>query len=426
VVIGLQTSHKEGINKLMKSTNNFPNYQATYARTAGDICGEYMDYDKWQTGQEQRKYLLDQTHFIAKQLECEGIEAYNSDQDLHIFGLHSKSYRELPNFRNICFLPSVAQKNRAQTLKSLEFFLQTQPNARAWTITTGTRVGLRDLGERVRKLHRKISKINATAWMKRAGARFVFRSTELGEVFPDNDDVSCHPHVHALMVLQRFIPRDEWSNLLSKIQAFFGAYSQDNGKLRNVREMVKYCVKPSDFLHLDSKHVASLYHATKGLRLVESLRDLRATKRNLRENRHKLVRRKGVLKKVPTWVGGAPLDKVIDSVPRWMEASTTESIERDEIFGRGLQLTPKIVAWCSPASVFTPVKEPIFLVHGLTKSGWSKDASGKIFEWEEVRRMEDLIKVHTKTLTVQEKENKIQEIENKYYENKQKIPIGAT
>jgi hypothetical protein len=109
-----------------------------------------------------------------------------------------------------------------------------------------------------------------------------------------------------------------------------------------------------------------------------------------------------------------------------MEASTTESIERDEIFGRGLQLTPKIVAWCSPASVFTPVKEPIFLVHGLTKSGWSKDASGKIFEWEEVRRMEDLIKVHTKTLTVQEKENKIQEIENKYYENKQKIPIGTT
>jgi len=410
----------------MKSTNNFSNYQATYARTAGDLCGEFMDYDKWQTGQEQRKYLLEQTHHIAKQLESEGINAYNADQDLHIFGLHSKSFRELPNFRNICFLPSVAQKNRAQTLKTLEFFLQTQPNARAWTITTGKRVGLKDLGDRVRKLHRKISKINATAWMKRAGARFVFRSTELGEVFPDNEDVSCHPHVHALMVLQRFIPRDEWSNLLSKIQAFFGAYSQDNGKLRNVREMVKYCVKPSDFLHLDSKHVASLYHATQGLRLVESLRDLRVAKRHLKDCKYKLVRRKGVLKKVPSWVGGASLDKAIDAVPNWMQQRTTEMVERDEQLGRDLQLTPSVVAWCSPASVFTPVTEPIFIVHGLRKAGWEKGKYSRIFAWEEIQRMEDLIKVHTKTLTVQEKEKKFQEIEEKIYENKRKIPIRAT
>jgi hypothetical protein len=407
----------------MQSTNNFPNYQATYARTAGDLCGEYMNHDKWQTGQEQRKYLLDQTHHIAKQLEREGINAYNADQDLHIFGLHSKSFRELPNFRNICFLPSVAQKNRSQILKTLEFFLQTQPNARAWTITTGTRVGLAELGDRVRKLHRKVSKINATAWMKKAGARFVFRSTELGEVFPDQNDVSCHPHVHALMVLDRFIPRDQWSKLLSKIQAFFGAYSQDNGKLRNVREMVKYCVKPSDFLHLDSKHVASLYHATQGLRLVESLRDLRVAKRTLKECKYKLVRRKGVLKKVPTWVGGSSLDKVIDSVPRWMESRTTEDIESEQELGRKLQLLPSVVAWCSPASVFTPVTEPIFLVHGLNKAGLDKH---KVFEWQEVRRMEDLIKVHTKTLTVSMKEKKFEEIENKYYEKPIQIPIGST
>ena len=91
-------------------------------------------------------------------------------------------YKKIDQFRNIAFIPVVAQKQRATKIKALQYFLQSHPNARMWTITTGTRCNEHDVVDRSRALHRKVSKINDSAFMKNAGARFVFRSTEFGEV----------------------------------------------------------------------------------------------------------------------------------------------------------------------------------------------------------------------------------------------------
>mgnify|MGYP001259733594 CR=1 FL=1 len=89
----------------MQSTHLAKHYQAkVYPRIASELSGEYIDTDAWQKNLEQRQHLKTQSHFLASQLESEGIKAY-IDQDLIIFGLHSKQYEVMPAFRNINFLP---------------------------------------------------------------------------------------------------------------------------------------------------------------------------------------------------------------------------------------------------------------------------------------------------------------------------------
>jgi hypothetical protein len=386
----------------MQSTNTHTEFQDKgYAKIAAEGSGHMQDSDKWYKAQQSRQSLTEQTHHIASQLEKEGIDAYQ-DQDLYIFGLNSKGIKKVENFRNIHFLPLVAQKNRAKTLKTLEYYLKQYPNARTSVLTSGKRCGLTELRDRCRTMHRKVSKINSMPWMQEVGARFVFRSTELGEIVPIGDDISVHPHCHLIFVLDKFITREKWSNLLKQIRAYFGTHYEDCGKLKNVRELVKYCVKPTDFQYLGSKHIAKLYHATKRLRFVECLKDLRVMKRSHKDNRKKLVRSKGVLKLVDNWVGG----KAPDDVPRYLQGRCVDDPS-----------SPQLVAWCAPARVFTPVTEPMFLVHGLGSTD-----PAKVFSWLEVKRMQSAIRVHTKTLTVSDRIDKNVRRKKNIYEDTEKIP----
>lgn len=230
--------------------------------------------------------------------------------------------------------------------------------------------------------------------MREAGASFVFRATEFGEVAPSGDDLSFHPHAHALLKLDRYLDKQTWTKLLSKVRAYFGAYSQDNGRIRNPRELVKYCVKPSDLEHLDASQLVLLFRASQGLRLCESLQGFRKLRGRLRSDKMKVVQRKGIMKLVPSW----------------NQAQTVE----ESVFTplpTGDAPSPSVLAWCVPARVFTPITEPIMLVHGLAH----RDPS-TVFKWPEVQSMTRSIKVHTKMLTVQNQMNKSNESKPKLYQ----------
>lgn len=376
-------------------TQSFVQKQATYyPELAAELSGQLGDTEKWEKGRTQYQQLLEQSHDIAEKLESVGIEAYDHNQDLVMFGLHSRQFETLPNFRNINFIPTVARKNRNAQSKDLSMYLQDNRNERMWTITTGKRCNSRELKGRVKKLHRRVSKINSMPFMIHAGASFVYRATEFGEVAPDGDDLSFHPHCHAVLHLEKVLTKKDWAQLLSKIQAYFGTHSQDNGRIQNPRELVKYCVKPSDLEHLSAEQTGILYHASKGLRLCEALQGFRKFRATIRKSNQKVVNRKGIWK----------------LVPNWNQAQTNGKTAPDPEL-TGDPRSPKLVSWCVPARVFTPVTEPIFIVHGLKTNGIDPSL---VYQWPEVRRTEDHINVHTKMLTVQEKgENK--------YESKSKI-----
>ena len=248
-----------------------------------------------------------------------------------------------------------------------------------FTLTSGTRCGLLELRDRCQEMHRKISRANQTRFMRKSGACFVFRATEFGELVPhENGEISVHPHCHIVLVLDRKLTKTKWSQLLKRIHAHFGTYLQDNGKIKNARELVKYCVKPSDLDDLTPLQLKNLYYASKGLRLCEALQNFRQLRGYIRNERLKVIRRKDFLTLVPTW-NGTCHDQDLLPEP-----------SKDEIVGD----EPSLLAWCVPSRVFTPITEPLFLVHGLGR----RDPNS-VFNWTEVITMGESIKVHTEVLT---------------------------
>ena len=365
------------MNSLYKS-KNLQLQAESYPKIAAQLSGQMSDFENWQKGQAFHSKLLEQSHQIADKLESVGVESY-VEQDLTLFGLHSRSFKKLPNFRNINFIPYVARKNRNKQSKELELFLQRNPMARMFTLTSGTRCGLLELRDRCQVMHRKISRANQTRFMRKSGARFVFRATEFGELVPhENGEISVHPHCHIVLVLDRKLTKTKWSQLLKRIHAHFGTYLQDNGKIKNARELVKYCVKPSDLDDLTPLQLKNLYYASKGLRLCEALQNFRQLRGHIRNERLKVIRRKDFLTLVPTW-NGTCHDQDLLPEP-----------SKDEIVGD----EPSLLAWCVPSRVFTPITEPLFLVHGLGR----RDPNS-VFNWTEVITMGESIKVHTEVLT---------------------------
>ena len=352
--------------------------EGLYPKLASELQGVCVDINKWEEGRSFSDQLLKQSHDIASKMESVGYTAYDYNQDLTIIGLHSQQATKLPPFRNITIIPWVARKKRNSSAKELEYFLQKNPNARTWVHTTGPRCNIFELPKRLKKLHAKFGRVNHQPFMQKHGARFVFRSTEFGEIAKTNEGLSFHPHAHSVLVLDKKLDNKAWCELVSSIRKFFVYHSKDCGVIKSVKELVKYCVKPSDLESLDGHDLVSLHQVTKGKRLVEFLSYLRSQRQNHKANDQKLVRRKGLLRRTDNWSVGKK------KKPKWqLPIYDDDSVVR-----------PTIVAWCPPSAIFMPVTEPCFIVHGLGNQDHQT-----ILNSFEVQNMRSAIKVHTKTLT---------------------------
>lgn len=88
-----------------------------------EICrektGKELPPEKRESLNESRRLLLAQSYRTADSLESEGIKAY-VPSNLSLVEVCSGEVVELPDFRNIVFIPSVAQRKRHQMLKHLE------------------------------------------------------------------------------------------------------------------------------------------------------------------------------------------------------------------------------------------------------------------------------------------------------------------
>ena len=389
------------------------------------MTGQSVDYEKWLSMQIGNNKLLDQSHAIARKLESVGISCYNS-QDVAICGGDSRKVKLLPNFRNINYIPQVAQKNRSKLCKELNLFIQRNPKARMLTITTGVRCNHDQLRYRCRKFHRLLSRANSLPFMKDFGARFQFRSTEFGEIVPlANGQISVHPHMHVVYTLERKLSRERWNQFLKSLHSYFGTILKDDGVIRNAREFVKYCVKPCDLDYLDAVQLKQLYESSQGIRLSESLGEFRKLRSSIQESKDKIVRIKGIYHRLPNWHTGGnqePRPKVVDDPDE-------DWITDDDAASNSVGCA--VIAWLPPSCALQPKTEPVFLVRGV-RAMLELDPSfdtDTLFELPEVRERLALIKVHTSTLTVQEENQNLSintKINPQIYENKSSVRKEST
>lgn len=259
-----------------------------------EICkaqtGRELPDDIKERQNQARALLLAQSYRIARALESEGIPAFGESK-LTLVGVLSGECIELPDFRNIVFIPSVAQRKRHKMLKHLEYFMQQHPYSRMWVFTSGNRVPLHGVRDRITWLHRRLSKLNAEPFFQALGVRIVFRSTELGEVQRDESGtVTFHIHAHVIVHLEKKLSKDRWSELLANVRDWWKHHFSDAKRIQQARESCKYVVKPGDLDQLTNPELAELHHQLFRLHLVQCLGELKQQRKEVVETKRRLVR----------------------------------------------------------------------------------------------------------------------------------------
>lgn len=252
--------------------------EATLHRICRDETGQFETDEERKNRIEKDERLKRQGSIICDALERVGVVGYRADAwQLVSFGVHSHEIQEIPAFRRICLNPYVAHRLRLPVLNWLQYFAQGRENAlRFWTFTTGKRVLLHRLEARIKFLHRRISELNAEPFMRAAGLEIVFRSTELGSIEPaekkpENDGETggrlegtgpgrwYHPHAHCVVWMKNGPLRPwRWAEVLRRVWEFWHHNWDEGKRIEDMREVVKYVVKPGDMVRLAEESPAEL------------------------------------------------------------------------------------------------------------------------------------------------------------------------
>lgn len=314
--------------------------------------GEFLALSKTKTGEslsaetltERRAasgLVLEQTHTLATRMEAEFAEIHARETETAAlvaasvgadvsaaiasirrrrcyretpFGLwryyvHSRHVEKLPAFSRMMFLPYVAQHVRGPILSALEFWLEKNPFARFWTFTSGARCKLSAVRARTDYLHRRLSLLNAEQFMRDAGIRIVFRSTELGTPETnanghrladsgiierdESGEVLFHVHAHCVVEMAKGpLAGEKWKKLLARVHDHWGHNWDDGGSIRDARECCKYVTKPGEMLKLTGAELVALSEQLHRAKLVQPMGSLREEIKSRRDSDLRLVRRR--------------------------------------------------------------------------------------------------------------------------------------
>jgi hypothetical protein len=303
--------------------------EADFGNVVNEDTGDVVVDEVWSERKADREELRQMSHRIANSLELGGTVAYRTDEyQMHIWNVFSGVAELVPAFRRLCIIPHVAAMVRAQKLVSLEYFLDRHPLCRFWTFTSGKRVPMSGLRERIEALHARLNALNKE--LRRIyGCELVFRSTELGTIetpetagigrrkraariahnkavkeakaagrpapvwtrakakqYEDDagkierdettGELMFHPHAHCVFYSPRgALPKAEWSEMLRFVWAHWGDHWDEGKIISDAREACKYVTKPGEIAALEPADLCALEKALHGLRLVTPMGVLR-------------------------------------------------------------------------------------------------------------------------------------------------------
>jgi len=270
--------------------------------------GWELEAKDWSVGISRRKELENQTNSLADLLEKAGIQA-RMDSDVVSISAVTNIATPLVSFRPVRFLPSVAARDRRPMLNALKYWMDNvveRPDyVRYIVITSGSLVpAFGDLKGRLQDMARRVSK-----WAHAAKRDFDivvhFRGSEFTRKTAgerelegyEKDTVLYHPHCNILLEPKRKLAKDgsgSWNAFLKWSHDYLDGHWKDCGRINDVREIVKYVVKPADLLAgekpIDSEETKWLYESLFRLNLAQPLGDFKEFYSEIKEKKLKVVR----------------------------------------------------------------------------------------------------------------------------------------
>ena len=254
-----------------------------------------MSPEVWNENQARDAKLKAQTDDLADALERTGVKVRGSDS-VSVIGLVTGEIESLDSYRSICFLPTVAQRDRKPMLNELRLYRDQDGEQgdfmRMGVITSGKPVrlggmppagaerlplkdrkgGYFECRDRIKQMARNVSRL--ADWARdKYGIDVVFRGTEFTVKTRKGDtEPSAHIHCNVLYKPSRPLNKREWSRFLGEARERLGGWHwEDCGILRDPNEAIKYAFKPAELDGLTDAQVRWLYEQTFGLKMTQPM-----------------------------------------------------------------------------------------------------------------------------------------------------------
>lgn len=392
----------EAQDRQRRAEYNFPYKSQEFVTVLN--TGRAMSPDAWQERRSKDQVLKDQTEALADALERTGIPA-RGDNNVVAVGLVTGAVESLNTYRSICFLPSVAQRDRRPMLNELRLFRhkhKAHQYMRFAVVTNGQTVPIggmppMDIGtlpktdayfelrHRIQDLNRMCSRF--ADWARNEwDIDVLFRGTEFTIKKRDADGMmSAHPHANLLYTPRRRLKKREWDTFLAQAaEQFEGYWWKDCGVLEDPNEAIKYAFKPAELTRLDDAGVRWLYEQTFRLKMTQPMGEFQQWRNNTLWEHTELEdgstrSRKG--RKVIT-LEYADGSRQLDIVTVRKRPSHGSG-KRDDEPRDGPPPENVLMSITTPQRRFSPYAEPCALVMNYTEAPSSEWGHAALYEIEE-------------------------------------------
>jgi len=247
---------------------------------------------------DKRERLSRETRILSSRLESQGVPAFDKCEPVFAIGEVTGEIEKTDGrYRHIQILPEVAVVDRSRTIKELSYFIENHPCQRFFryaVITSGNRV---EYGGNLRE-RRRIFHSNFRRWSSEAERDFGVKLLYRGSEYTFNSR-GVHFHTNVVYWPTRRLSDQEWSGFLSwSKRRLGGVIWKDCGRLRDVREVVKYiCKLSSDSSgngsygvdELSSQELAWFHEQTYRTKASQALGDFAEFRKELEEKRQKIA-----------------------------------------------------------------------------------------------------------------------------------------
>lgn len=247
---------------------------------------------------DKRDRLSRETRILSNRLESRGVPAFDKCEPVYAIGeVTGEIERTDGRYRHIQILPEVAVQDRSKTIKELSYFIENHPSQRFFryaVITSGNRVEYGgNLRERRQRFH-----ADMTRWSSEAARDFGIKLLYRGSEYTFNSS-GVHFHTNVVYWPTRRLSDVDWSRFLSWSKSRLGGVVwKDCGRLKDVREVVKYICKLSSdgsqsgsygVDELSSENLAWFHNQTYRTKASQPLGDFAEFCASLKEKRQKIA-----------------------------------------------------------------------------------------------------------------------------------------
>lgn len=371
-----------------------------------------MKPGSWAERQKTKGVLREQTEALAKLLEEAGEKA-RLDTTMTFLTSVTNIRTDHVAFRPTMFLPEVAARDRRPMLNALEYYLEeiheAPAHVRYGVVTGGDLVPAMKKGalrKAMRDMSRKISKIAHEA-DREWDVEFLFRGGEftratarerhetsgtLADVARMTPDlVLYHPHQNFLYRPRTKMSAEKWAEFLTWMRDRFGTHWADNGPIRDLREIVKYVVKPADLLEgdkpIDADEAKWLFHELVKLRQMAPLGCFKEWWKELKADGCKIVRRHAgdvselviarKSKRLDHSEDEAAASAIDPDAPERPETDEKRDDTKKEYIGEAENIFLGVTL---PQHSATPWAEPVLLIHNYNPRPVSQSSLDRLQE----------------------------------------------